>query len=440
MPAPLWYAVRVCRFGNGLLRRTRRYGRLHIWKSWRKSCGGGIWGATLYECVITNNTSAYLGGGIAGSSTDACTAYNCLIAFNEAPVGGGAGVTTARYAPESCSLYGCTVVSNKSQNLSEQTWGGRGGGASNCYVSNSLVAWNSAGFNYASTSDNEHIGGGVDGCKVYDSTICGNRATDLNGGWRACGGGATRSYLEGCRLYDNYALVNAGGASLSTNVNCVFAGNSATIGGATLGGLLIGCVVSNNVARNWQGGACYNSTAHNCLFAFNRTATGATCFRGYYEGCLFVSNTFNAASGGSAIGIETDAGQEAVAVNCTVVGNTGGDGAFFNVQATNCIVTSNSPRDVCGASLARRCLFGTTDETPDASCLVGVDPKFAQNGATIFDYYTPRPSSPCRDTGIYFDWMNGATDIAGNPRVKYGMVDMGALECIQSLGTYFLFR
>ena len=51
-----------------------------------------------------------------------------------------------------------------------------------------------------------------------------------------------------------------------------------------------------------------------------------------------------------------------------------------------------------------------------------------------------RASSPCRDTGIYFDWMNGATDIAGNPRVKYGMVDMGALECIQSLGTYFLFR
>ena len=32
------------------------------------------------------------------------------------------------------------------------------------------------------------------------------------------------------------------------------------------------------------------------------------------------------------------------------------------------------------------------------------------------------------------------TDALGNPRVKYGIVDMGALECIQSLGTYFFFR
>ena len=51
-----------------------------------------------------------------------------------------------------------------------------------------------------------------------------------------------------------------------------------------------------------------------------------------------------------------------------------------------------------------------------------------------------RASSPCRDTGLTLPGQATEKDALGNPRIKYAGVDMGALECIQSLGTYFLFR
>ena len=44
------------------------------------------------------------------------------------------------------------------------------------------------------------------------------------------------------------------------------------------------------------------------------------------------------------------------------------------------------------------------------------------------------------DTGLTLPGQATEKDVFDNPRVKYGIVDMGALECIQSLGTYFLVR
>ena len=42
--------------------------------------------------------------------------------------------------------------------------------------------------------------------------------------------------------------------------------------------------------------------------------------------------------------------------------------------------------------------------------------------------YRLLPSSPCIDKGINQDWMLDATDLAGNPRILNGTVDMGAYE------------
>ena len=64
----------------------------------------------------------------------------------------------------------------------------------------------------------------------------------------------------------------------------------------------------------------------------------------------------------------------------------------------------------------------------------------AQAKSASWTAFVLRASSPCRDTGLTLPGQAGETDVLGSPRVKYGMVDMGALECIQSLGTYFLFR
>jgi hypothetical protein len=45
-------------------------------------------------------------------------------------------------------------------------------------------------------------------------------------------------------------------------------------------------------------------------------------------------------------------------------------------------------------------------------------------------FYTPKLTSPLRGWGLTLDWMTeDATDIAGNPRVREGKVDIGAYQC-----------
>ena len=42
--------------------------------------------------------------------------------------------------------------------------------------------------------------------------------------------------------------------------------------------------------------------------------------------------------------------------------------------------------------------------------------------------YSIRPSSPARDAGTNADWMNGAVDLGGGPRIIGGRVDIGCYE------------
>ncbi len=61
--------------------------------------GAGAELSTLYNCIISSNSSAFYGGGVAR-----CTLYNCLVISNYSGViGGGAYSST---------LYNCTVVGN----------------------------------------------------------------------------------------------------------------------------------------------------------------------------------------------------------------------------------------------------------------------------------------------------------------------------------------
>ena len=86
------------------------------------------------------------------------------------------------------------------------------------------------------------------------------------------------------------------------------------------------------------------------------------------------------------------------------------------------------------------CISGT-DKDPK---FVGVNGTVSMTEATAksapWTAFMLRASSPCRDAGLTLPGQATEKDAFGNPRVKYGVVDMGALECIQSLGTYFLFR
>ena len=84
------------------------------------------------------------------------------------------------------------------------------------------------------------------------------------------------------------------------------------------------------------------------------------------------------------------------------------------------------------------CISGT-DKNPMFTAVDGTQ-SGAATASAPWTGYALRASSPCRDTGLTLPGQAAETDCLNNPRVKYGVVDMGALECIQSLGTYFLFR
>ena len=96
----------------------------------------------------------------------------------------------------------------------------------------------------------------------------------------------------------------------------------------------------------------------------------------------------------------------------------------------------------CSGTVANQtgCISGT-DKDPK---FVGVNGTVALTEAEAksapWAAFMLRASSPCRDTGLMLPGQATEKDALGNPRVKYAGVDMGALECIQSLGTYFLFR
>ena len=55
--------------------------------------------------------------------------------------------------------------------------------------------------------------------------------------------------------------------------------------------------------------------------------------------------------------------------------------------------------------------------------------------------YAPKYSSPLRAHGKPLDWMDDATDLAGNPRLRDGNVDIGCYQCwLDPVGEILLLR
>ena len=112
--------------------------------------------------------------------------------------------------------------------------------------------------------------------------------------------------------------------------------------------------------------------------------------------------------------------------NCTVVDNAGAGLRRITGTPTvrNSILWGNGT-DVVGdvtPAMFRYSDIGTGGFL-DNHC-ISADPQFRGAGNYIFSW-----SSPCRNTGIIVEeWMTGALDVAGNPRIHHTKVDMGAYE------------
>ncbi len=208
--------------------------------------------------------------------------------------------------------------------------------------------------------------------------------------------------LTGGATYNSYGGgVNCMGTGCVVS-NCVITGNSASYnGGGACSGTLVNCILSSNIIYSFgSGGGASQSTLINCLLVGNQS--------GYY-------------GGGAA---------NSTLINCTVVSNTaasspGGAVAYSTVK--NSILYYNSPDN--GSSGTYASFFTNCCVFPLPTPGLGVNnltnpPAFVNPAA---GNYQLSPPSPCINAGNN-SLVTNSTDLAGNPRIVYGIVDIGAYE------------
>ena len=230
--------------------------------------------------------------------------------------------------------------------------------------------------------------------------------------------------LVGFTLTNGFATSYGGGAyaNFATISNCVISGN---------------CVTNANAELWWVGGGgVYQGTLHNCIVKGNRAPSGGglnycdaynsmiseniATFNGggafdcpRIRDCVIQNNTASEGGGGYYGSYE----------NCTIVSNTAllSGGGVSQSGSKNSIIYYNTAPE---AENHNNNVFAYTCSTPlpDGDGNISSPPRFSGGN------YGLAPDSPCVNTGTNEDWMAGALDFAGNPRIYFGTVDMGALE------------
>lgn len=322
-----------------------------------------------------------------------------------------------------------TVVSNC---VIRNSSAGRGGGAYNVTIRDSMIMSNSAEW-----------GGGCYQCNVIDSTVKNNWGTGTwSYGGGLCNGSASNSVIKG------NAARYGGGTAAVTLWSCLVEDNRADPnnpsfaghGGGTWSGTAYDCDIQNNEATH-EGGGAYRTSLYDCLVAHNSSGSGGGLSQGKSIRCEFDGNSATLSGGGCYNTAEVESslikngsagngGGVAYSslINCTVVLNdaTGGHGegaggGVFQGSLTDCIVSLNT-----------NTAFALADEILQVDNIVrgwiGASPGFENAQAGDFRL---AESSPCIDSGqTTFDV--DATDLDGYPRVINSNVDFGAYEYIHS--------
>jgi len=252
--------------------------------------------------------------------------------------------------------------------------------------------------------------------------------------------------VTGCTFSKNSAYDSAGGMynSLYSSpivANCTFTANSANWGG---GGML--------------NGSSSSTTVTNCTFIGNSSErhgggmwnTNVTSLK--LSNCTFTGNSADIYGGGM-----VNNKSSPTVTNCTFIGNSseGYSGGIYNWNnssptVTNCILWGNvnsgginESAQIMGGSLTINysCIQGLTGNLGGTGN-IGSNPEFVfpgywnPNGTpgnpnddfwVEGDYYL-QPTSPCVDAGDPNFIALQETDLAGNPRIVNGIVDMGAYE------------
>lgn len=299
------------------------------------------------------------------------------------PGGGGAWAPSTDAVLSNCVLAGNSAVI--------------GGGAANGTLNNCVLAGNTA----------QDSGGATALSALNSCTLTGNSAY--------LGGGASDSTLIDCTLTGNTAEEDGGGASGCFLTDCSLIGNVASnSGGGATGGTLIDCTLTGNTALN-NGGGAFGSTLIRCMLTGNSAVNGGGARIGTLNNCVVAGNS--AVNGGGSHNTALN--------NSTLTGNSASNngGGSFGGTLNNCIVYYNAAT-TSNNYFSSTLNYSCATPLPDGPGNITNAPMFVDLGATNLALAA---GSPCRDTG------NNATapagfDVAGNPRIVNGMVDIGAHE------------
>lgn len=393
--------------------------------------GGGVYGGTVSNCVLSANTAMY-GGGAAS-----CRLVDCLITDNSATDGGGAW---------NCEVTRCAVIGNQAS-VGGGLWGppcagDDGHGPWGCPPPTTCDGPGQCGlqpgvaFECTIVGNVAGEGGGAYGGWLRDCILTHNNAQREESGADGGGGGVARAALYGCTLRSNRADAG-GGAFRAILKGCVVTGNSAvgSFGGGAHLAWLSGCTLSGNTAASGGGGAC-TSTLENCVLTANAAYEGGGAWGGTLSNCSIVANTASS-EGGGVWSRSGTSGASPPAVGCDVGCD---DLALASVAAVrNCIVFNNTAPS--GANHAGFTGWGTTGEGPgffggalNHSCTTPLPTNSFGNitNAPLFvdaasGNFRLQSSSPCINSGRNA-FAPAGPDSDGNPRFAGGTVDIGAYE------------
>lgn len=370
-------------------------------------------------------------------------------------INGNYNVTTNRcfYMNHADAIVSGFTITNGYADINNLNGSGGGVYITKGTLNDCLITGNSS----AITNDSEG-GGGIyitagtaSHCSVIGNVVIGQNplvnVSPGGGGVRLEGATAAAAVLTNCYVAYNIASNQAFGGGIviygGKVLNCIIFTNSALGSGTRQGG---GIMVHSGI----------DAEIINCTIYSNYSGTsGGAIYAGGVGGTLLIRNNlimFNT-SAGTAGGIGNLRGTVLVD-SCTIISNTaasadGGSGIYFGTHSSiarmtsvwNCIIYDNYREDLYSAS-------GYCKTAVVYSCVL---PKAVTDGFVIDGVVTNPPlfleatsenyrlnaNSPCINAGANREWMSGAADRDGLPRILYGTVDMGAYERINA-GTIFI--
>lgn len=349
---------------------THTTAQYYCWAGYGRGVGG---------CVVTNDT-AWNGGGIWCPETNVVIS-NCIFIANRAYAGGG--------AVKGGIVYNCVFVENEA--LCQGDSSSAGGACLDSFVYNSIFRRNKAA-----------LGGAIGRSYAWDCLFEENEA--------GCGGAMGGNEAHRCIFRNNKAAGGGGAAArglvhvvglygyqydypISTAIyDSLFEGNSASWAGAVDTIDAFNSFFVSNVAIEGAVGLC--SEFKNCLLAQNVASSRWFDLMG-----TFCNSTILENKTGEDIGLYT------VFDNCIVVSNAFGYEPPWG--------SSIYPSHCCTIPLLSG--EGNFDDDPQFVDYAAGDYRLASN-------------SPCINRGVVQDWMFEVTDLAGQPRIQCGGVDVGAYE------------